>query len=258
MTGQVLPHEVQGDGPERVLVLHNWFGDRTSFDPTRKHLDGDAFTYAFLDCRGYGEAIGADGAFTMEKVAEDALAVADHLGWDAFSVIGHSMGGMAAQLLLLTAPSRVRSIIGVAPVPASGFPLEGETWELFAGAAENPANRRAIIDNTTGGRHGDAWLDAMVSRSLKRSSTTAFRAYLDSWSRSDFHERVKDNPTPVLLVAGAHDPALGPETMRATWLQWYPNAELEVIEDAGHYAPEEAPEAFAAAVERFLGTLSRR
>ncbi|MEU9305320.1 alpha/beta hydrolase [Streptomyces sp. NPDC048269] len=253
MTGQVIPHEVLGIGSRRALVLHNWFGDRSSFDPMREYLDGDAFGYAFLDCRGYGEAIDIEGTFTMEEVAEDALAVADHLGWETFSVIGHSMGAKAAQLMLLDAPARVRSIIGISPVPASGFPLEGEMWELFAGAAKDPGNRRAIIDHTTGGKHDDAWLDGMVGRSVGNSAATPFRAYLDSWSRADFHERVEGNPVPVLLVAGANDRALGPEAMQDTWLKWYPNAELEVLPDAGHYAPEETPEALAALVERFLG-----
>ncbi|MEU9177848.1 alpha/beta hydrolase [Streptomyces sp. NPDC048550] len=219
----------------------------------REYLNGDAFSYPFVDCRGYGEAIDSDGAFTMDEVAEDALAVADHLGWESFSVISHSMGGKAAQLMLLDAPSRIRSVIGISAVPASGFPLEGETRELFAGAAENPGNRRAIIDYTSGGLHDDAWLDAMAGRSVAHSSAAAFRAYLDSWAGADFHERVKDNPARVFLLAGANDPALGPEAMRATWMQWYPNAELEVLPDTGHYAPEESPEAVAAAVERYLG-----
>ncbi|MFI8966069.1 alpha/beta fold hydrolase [Streptomyces sp. NPDC053493] len=252
MTGRVLPYDVEGSGPRRALVLHNWFGDRTSFAPLRDHLDKTSGSYAFLDCRGYGEAIDADGAYTMEEVAADALAVADDLGWDSFSVVGHSMGGKAAQLMLLDAPERVRSIIGISPVSAAGFPLDADTWELFAGAAESPGNRRAIIDSTTGGRYDDAWLSGLVKRSLERSSATAFRAYLDSWSRTDFHERVRDNPAPVLLVVGAHDPALGAEAMEATWLRWYPNARLEVIPDAGHYAPEETPEALAEAIEAFL------
>ena len=252
MSGRVLPYDVQGSGPGRALVLHNWFGDRTSFAPLRAHLDGDTGTYAFVDCRGYGEAIDSGGEFTMEEVAADALAVADDLGWDSFSVIGHSMGGKAAQLMLLDAPDRIRSLVGISPVSAAGFPLDGESWELFAGAAEEPANRRVIIDTTTGGRYDDAWLDALVERSLARSSATAFRAYLDSWSRTDFHHRVKDNPTPVLLVVGAHDPALGEAAMTAGWLQWYPNARLEVLPEAGHYAPEETPEALAAAIEAFL------
>jgi pimeloyl-ACP methyl ester carboxylesterase len=64
---------------------------------------------------------------------------------------------------------------------------------------------------------------------------------------------VKDNPAPVLLLVGANDPALGSETMRSTWLRWYPNAQLEELPDTGHYAPEESPEAVAASIERFLG-----
>ncbi|MFJ3903568.1 alpha/beta fold hydrolase [Streptomyces sp. NPDC090025] len=252
MTGRVLPYDVQGSGPHRALVLHNWFGDRTSFAPLREHLDDRAGSYAFLDCRGYGEAIDADGAYTMEEVAADALAVADDLGWDTFSVVGHSMGGKAAQLMLLDAPERVRSIVGISAVSAAGFPLDEDTWALFAGAADEPANRRAIIDTTTGGRHDDTWLATLVERSLSRSSATAFRAYLDSWSRADFHERVRDNPAPVLLVVGAHDPALGAEAMESTWLRWYPNARLAVLPDAGHYAPEEAPKALADAIEAFL------
>ncbi|MFE1500809.1 alpha/beta fold hydrolase, partial [Streptomyces albidoflavus] len=168
MTDRVLPYDVQGDGPRRALVLHNWFGDRTSFAPLRAHLQDADHSYAFVDCRGYGEALDRTGAYTMEEVAADALAVADDLGWDSFSVIGHSMGGKAAQLMLLDAPERVRSILGNSPVSAAGFPLDGETWELFAGAAEDPANRRAIIDTTTGGRYDDAWLSTLVERSVGR------------------------------------------------------------------------------------------
>ncbi|MFB7276755.1 alpha/beta fold hydrolase [Streptomyces hydrogenans] len=252
MTSRVLPYDVHGDGPGRALVLHNWFGDRSSFDPLRAHLDETAGSYAFVDCRGYGEARDADGAYTMEEVAADALAVADDLGWDSFSVIGHSMGGKAAQLMLLDAPDRVRSIVGISPVSAAGFPLDEESRQLFAGAADDPALRRVIIDHTTGGRHTGPWLDAVVDRSVGRSSVAAFRAYLDSWSGPDFHERVRDNPTPVLLVVGAHDPALGAEAMEATWLRWYPNARLEVLADAGHYPPEETPKDLARAIEAFL------
>jgi pimeloyl-ACP methyl ester carboxylesterase len=56
----------------------------------------------------------------------------------------------------------------------------------------------------------------------------------------------------VFLIAGAHDPVLGTEALEATWLRWYPNAELDVLKDAGHFAPEEAPEALASAVQSAL------
>ncbi|WP_405861321.1 alpha/beta hydrolase [Streptomyces sp. NBC_00090] len=135
---------------------HSTTGSATGRGHLRPYLDGSAFSYAFLDCRGYGEAMDTPGTYTMEEVTADVLAVADDLGWNTFSVIGHSMGGKAAQLMLLDAPSRVRSIVGISPAPASGFPLEGEMWELFVGAVEDSGNRRTIFDVTTGGWHNDA------------------------------------------------------------------------------------------------------
>ena len=41
--------------------------------------------------------------------------------------------------------------------------------------------------------------------------------------------------------------------MRATFGAWYPNLELEIFPDAGHYAMDESPVALATCVERFLG-----
>ena len=48
------------------------------------------------------------GRFTMDEIAGDTLALADELGWDEFDLVGHSMGGMAAQQVLAAEPRRVR------------------------------------------------------------------------------------------------------------------------------------------------------
>lgn len=88
-----------------------------------------------VDLRGYGEARDAGGSYTTAEGAEDVLALADRLGWERFSLIGHSMGGSVIQRALAAAPERVRRIAGVSPVPASGLPLPPEQWELFAAAA---------------------------------------------------------------------------------------------------------------------------
>ncbi|HEY9391495.1 MAG TPA: alpha/beta hydrolase [Mycobacteriales bacterium] len=252
MTARTLPYDLIGTGPRRVLVLHGWLGDRTSFDAIRPHLDTAAFTYCLVDYRGYGQARGVTGEYTVEEVAGDALATVDTLGWTDFAVVGHSMGGMAAQSLLVAAPERVRALVGISPVPASGVPFDEQGWALFVGAADEPGNRRAIIDLTTGNQLPAAWLDAMVNRSVARSDTAAFRRYLDSWARTDFHQRIDGNTVPVLVLTGAHDPALSAEVMRATWLRWYPNCELVEFAEAGHYAPDEVPLALVSTVERFL------
>src|ERR1700752_1950704 len=129
-----------GHGPSHVLALHGWFGDETTFDPMRDALTGDEFTYAFMACRGYGVSRQQRGDFTMKEIAADALALADALEWETFSLIGHSMGGRAMQRILADAPKRVEKMVGVTPVPASGVPFDAESWKLFEGAARSLDN----------------------------------------------------------------------------------------------------------------------
>ena len=92
------------------------------------------------------------GRFTMDEIAGDTLALADELGWDEFDLVGHSMGGMAAQQVLAAEPRRVRRIVALNGVRANGIPFDEEPWALFSGAADSIDNRRMIIDLTTGNR----------------------------------------------------------------------------------------------------------
>jgi pimeloyl-ACP methyl ester carboxylesterase len=106
----LIGHELIGRGPTRVVVLHGWLGDHAIWAPTYPFLDRDAFTYAFVDYRGYGASRALAGAHTMQEIAADAIALADHLGWRDFAAVGHSMGGMASRRCPRAAcPSRRRS-----------------------------------------------------------------------------------------------------------------------------------------------------
>ncbi|MEU8591866.1 alpha/beta hydrolase [Streptomyces sp. NPDC048664] len=252
MTSFVLPHEVHGDGAHKVFAVHGWFADRTAYAPVLPDLDRSTFTYALVDLRGYGAAKDAAGAFGTAEAAADLLELADRLGWERFSVVGHSMGGAVAQRLLARAPERLRRIVGVSPVPASGLRMPVEQWELFTNAAHRPENRRVIIDITTGGRAPAAWLDRMVARSLALSDAKAFRAWLDSWAAEDFHAEVTGAAVPALAVVGALDPALSAGLLRETWLRWYPHGSLVELPSAGHYAMDESPLDLIRAVEDFL------
>ncbi|WP_265562666.1 alpha/beta fold hydrolase [Streptomyces hygroscopicus] len=252
MTSFVLPHEVHGNGAHKVFAVHGWFADRAAYAAVLPDLDRAAFTYALVDLRGYGAAKDAAGAFGTAEAAADLVELADRLGWGRFSVLGHSMGGTVAQRLLALAPRRLRRIVGVSPVPASGLRMPAEQWELFADAAHKPENRRAIIDITTGGRAPATWLDRMVARSLACSDTKAFRTWLDSWAGEDFHTQVTGSTVPALAVTGALDPALTAVLLRETWLRWYPQGSLLELPSAGHYAMDEAPLDLIRAVEDFL------
>lgn len=248
----VPPFELVGEGPHRVMAVHGWFSDRAAFAAMLPHIDRRAFTYALPDLRGYGEARDIPGEYTTDEAGRDLLALADHLGWQRFSLLGHAMGGAVVQRVVAAAPDRVERLLGVAPVPASGMPMDGEQWRLFMSAAERPESRRAIIDHTTGGRHPAAWLDLMVRHSLEQSDVKAFRAWLDSWALEDFHEDIVGARVPVRVVVGAHDPMLTAELIRQTWLRWYPRADLVELPCAGHYPADETPLELVRAVEDFI------
>ena len=241
-----------GGGDHRVLVLHGWFGDETSFAPMQDALSAGEFTYVFMAYRGYGASRQQRGEYTMAEISADALDLADALEWDTFSLVGHSMGGMAAQRVLADAPQRVRKVVAITPVPASGVPFDPETWKLFDGAAKSLDNRRAIIDFSTGGRLSRSWIDRIARHSVESATIEAFAAYLQAWAKTDFSTATKGNPVPIKIIIGAHDQALTAEIMQATYLAAYPNAELEVLANAGHYPMNETPVALATSIEAFL------
>jgi pimeloyl-ACP methyl ester carboxylesterase len=248
------PHVI-GNGPHKVICLHGWFGHARAWGPMVQHLDTRRFTYAFMDYRGYGERKSVAGPYTMEQISDDAIALADQLGWQTFSLLGHSMGGMAVAHVLADAPQRVRALVAITPVPASGVPFDEQGWAFFSSAAENADARRGIIDLTTGNRLTGTWLDAMVRESLESSTPQAFGAYLQAWANSNFADRIAGSTLPVLVVAGEHDPALGADTCKATWLKHFPAAQLYVMPNAGHYPMDETPIALVTEFERFLGGL---
>jgi pimeloyl-ACP methyl ester carboxylesterase len=242
-----------GSGDHHVLALHGWFGSARGWGSLPDYLDESTYTYVFMDLRGYGDRKQASGEFTMAEAAADALALADELGWDRFSVVGHSMGGKAGHQVLLQAPGRVRKLVGLNPVPAAAVPMDEQTWALFDGAAANPANRAAIINFTTGSKLTSTFIDRVVRHSLEDSTEEAFAAYLPSWARTDFSDQAgKDDRTPVKVIVGETDPALSAAAMQQTWQVYFPGAELEVMANAGHYPMFETPVALATSIEEFL------
>jgi pimeloyl-ACP methyl ester carboxylesterase len=169
-------HTIVGSGKEKVLVLHGWFGDYKVWEPTFNSLDKDTFTYIFIDYRGYGKSISMNGNYSMKEIASDTISLINDLGVADFHVVGHSMGGMAIQRFILDLDDRkrVKSAVGIDPVPACGAQLDDDSWALFEGAITNDENRYNILDFTTGNRNSPQWLNYMVERSRASTTVEAF------------------------------------------------------------------------------------
>ncbi|HEV7205413.1 MAG TPA: alpha/beta hydrolase [Jatrophihabitans sp.] len=248
-----LTETVIGGGATRVIALHGWFGSSNGWGMLPELIDPDVFTWAFPDYRGYGSRRDEAGEYTIQEIAADTVALADRLGWDRFAVVGHSMGGSAAQRVFADVPDRVSALVGISPVPASGVPFDEQSWGLFDGAAQNDDNRFAIIDYTTGNRQSKYWIDKMVAYSVAVSTREAFGAYLPSWANYDFSAELPTPSIPVKAIVGQFDPALGEDTIKATWAEQLPGCEVDVMTNAGHYAMFESPVALMTSIEKTLG-----
>ena len=245
-------YELIGSGPSKVMVLHGIFGDHSIWSPTYPLLDREQFTYAFMDYRGYGASRAMAGTHTMREISADAIALADSLGWEKFSVVGHSMGGMAAQRVAVDAGQRIACVVGVTPVPACGVAFPGEVRALFEAAARDDGAARMVIEGSLGQRLTPV-LSAYILR-LTRSSATpdAFSDYLEAFSRTDFSVEARAVRTPMLVLFGEHDGGVSEGFIRATFPPLYPHAQLEKLPNTGHYPMVESPAWLITVMERFL------
>ena len=248
----MLGYETFGHGPKKIVALHGWFGDEKTFAPLYRALDPDAFTWICPAYRGYGASKHIAGDYNVFEIAKDAIALADHLGVQKFSLVGHSMGGMAAQRALADAPERVEKLVAVTPVPASGVPFDDDTYAFFESAVNNAEAASGIVSMSVGGRLCQRFVRETALYPKKVALDAAFSAYLKSWAKTDFHKEVAGKTLPVKVIVGEHDGGLTPDVMKATYMAYYPNAELEVMANAGHYPMDETPIALATSIEAFL------
>lgn len=246
----------QGAGPP-VLILHGLFGSAGNWAGIARRL-GAAHRVFVLDLRNHGASPWSDEVGYPAQAADVAAFIRRH-GLGGAAVIGHSMGGKVAMMLALREPRLVGRlvVVDVAPAPnppslrayaeamraidPRGLSRRAEAEALLRTVIPEPAIRLFLVQNLVSGPAGLRWR-------LNLDAIAAGMETISGWPALP-DDMVYDGPT--LFIRGEHSGYVE-ERHRPQIMRRFPRAEIVTIAGAGHWVHAEQPEAFLAAVSRFL------
>jgi pimeloyl-ACP methyl ester carboxylesterase len=260
LAGTSIQYDVRGSGPP-VLLLHAFPLDMTMWNAQAKALEGTHQVVRF-DARGFGGTPPGDGLLTMERIADDAVALLDHLGISKAIVCGLSMGGYATFALVRRHPGRVKALVlaDTRTAPDSTEAKRIRSAQADTVRREGPPGIADAFLQKGVGETTRKERPEVVARVKEMILTAPSRGIVDALAglaaRADSGPTLREIQVPTLVVCGAED-ELTPVADAEAIQRGIPGSTLQVIPKAGHLSSLEDPAAFNAALLAFVQTVPR-
>lgn len=268
--------DVVGEGEPLVLMHGGPSADLWTLAAFRRCAD--QFRLVFYDHRCNGRSTGVPvSTMTWENLTADADALREHLGFERWSVLGHSFGGHVALEYALRHPERVSRLVLLdtgadarwsrdnAPMVLAQRGYSPARVELARRWFRGELTRREylpIFVRIAGAyMHSGGWRATAREmaeggwRSRLRPEALIFagKHLCDGWSVVD---RLGHITAPTLVMAGREDFVFPPECQQEL-VDGIPNARLLLVDEAGHNPQDERPDVVLTALRTFLsGTAS--
>lgn len=267
----------QGEaGQPKVLALHGWLDNAASFVPLAAHLPGIELVAIDLPGHGRSAHLPAGADYSFAGAMHNVLDVADALGWERFTLLGHSMGAGIASLVAAACPERIARLVAIEALGAlpetAGNTVPRIRKALAAG--RRPGQRLRVfteLDTPVRARTlarigtiGEASAQLLVERGVREVRVDDARAGWE-WSsdpRLMLPTMVRMTEEQVrALVAGIECPtkvvyadppqSYLPEPRRSEHVALLPRGEMVVLA-GGHHLHMDRPAEVAAAIADFL------
>jgi pimeloyl-ACP methyl ester carboxylesterase len=254
------------EGAPPVLAVHGWPQHWWCWRRVIAELGGDV-RMACVDLRGLGwSGWPRDGDFAKQRMANDAIATLDALGLERALLVGHDWGGMAGYLAALDAPARLTGLLVLSTAhpwqPPAVMARNAWRFAYQLPLASPGLGRRVTRDGRfteyilrKAGASRDAlsaeeirvYVDALRAPEPARATERIYRSFiLHDAPRLGAIAGGRRLEMPTRLLVGRREP-LG--TGMAQGLERHgDDARVELLDGAGHWVPEERPDAVARAI----------
>ncbi len=245
-----------GSGPD-VILLHPTPVHHAFWLPLAQQL-ADRYRLTLIDLRGHGQSSAGTGVITMARLAMDVHVVLAASGIQRAAFVGCSIGTSTLYEYWRRFPEQMAALVCTCGKPQPDSAANRETRRESMQAAQQPGGLEKFFD-----RMADA-LVGPTARQHHPEIRSAAREMMNAVSlqamlavQQGLMERPDSVPTlstinvPICVVAAGEDQSSTPLEMRAV-VDYVPDSEFYLVENAGHYAPFEQPQTFASLIGEFL------
>jgi len=268
--GETLAYYDSGSGDETLVLIH---GLGSYIPAWSMNIDvlSESHRVIALDLPGYGKSTKLAEEFSIPFFAESVTMLLDELEINNPSILGHSMGGHIALYLAAHHPKRVEKLVLSAPAGFEQFTEQDKmAFQATVSAEAIAATPDPMIrQNMLATFHSfPSQAEFMIEDRILMKDEPGFDSYARAQAESIFAmlnepvwEMMPGISQPALVVFGRQDalipnpylhPGLTTKDVAKAGTERLLNAELKLIDEAGHFVHFEKPDIFNETVLEFL------
>ncbi len=259
VNGVRLFHSEQGDGPPLLCVM-GLASDSQGWGLQTEALS-EAFRVIVFDNRDVGQSTMSSEDYDIADLADDAIALADHLGLDRFHLLGISLGSCVAQRVALAIPERIETLTLAATWAGTATAyseMRARVWEreVRRSTTEEWLEEMMLLtlsENVFETQEGVDTMKRMALDNPHPQPTDALIRQIRSMSRHDVRDRLAELTMPVHVIAGDRDLLIPPWKSEEV-AERVADSTLTVLRGIGHSMNLERAEQFNEAVLGWLST----
>jgi 3-oxoadipate enol-lactonase len=237
---------------QTLILIHAAIGSSKRFYAWVPHLARD-FRVARIDLRGHGQSqVPAADQLSPQRLAQDVVELADHLGCARFHVAGSSAGAIISQKVAIDHPQRVLTLGAFAATPGIKHGLQDHSkWVSRIGEKGVAAFlRETIADRIDLGKVDAGFVDWFIAESA-RTPVELLARFVPMMQRFDLIDDLGRIRCPALAVAPGGDPIHAVDHYRVLQ-QKIPDCEFLVYEGLPHNITDAVPDRCAQDLRGFL------